>query len=171
MMKKEMRKLLVLDDTLNQVCASTPDRVFGLYCGLIHESIVPKIKAYSDQMRSAKSAEVRKYDSAYSEWSRSHNGQKISPELRSEIAALQVEYGVVEELVANEELANRLGDEEIEVTIPQMPIHVIPPSTQAGVIIVFMNSGCISVEAAQEFLDKIAAKEDGKKGPSKKKAK
>jgi hypothetical protein len=170
-MKKEMRKLVVLNEMLNHACASTPDRVYGLYCGLIHEAIVPAINAYSAQLRAAKSDEMKRYEMAYAGWSRAHDGQKETPELRAEVAALRVEHGVVDEIVAQEALAQLLGDELIEVMIPQIPIHVIPENVQAGVIINFMNCGCLSVEAAQEFLDKIAAKDDAKKGPGKKKAK
>jgi hypothetical protein len=48
---------------------------------------------------------------------------------------------------------------------------VIPPNTASGIVLNFMTFGCISVEAAQAFLDKAAAKEvkkdEGAKGPTK----
>jgi hypothetical protein len=175
-MTKELRKIVALNNMLNEVCAATPDRVYGLYCGLIHEALAPKVKAYSDQLKAAKSEEMKRYETAYAEWARAHNGQKETPEMRAEVAALQLEYGVIEEIVALDALGQKLGDELIEVVIPQMPVHVIPANTQAGVIINFMDCGCISVEAAQEYLDKLVAKEakqdDARKGPGKpKKAK
>jgi hypothetical protein len=170
-MKLELSKIMALNEMLQGACAATPDRVYGLYCGLVHEAIAPAVKAYSDQMREARSAEVQQYDRVYAEWSRAHDGQRRTPELSAEVAALQVEHGVIDELVTLDEIARKLGEEEVEVTMPQIPIHVIPANTASGIVLNFMTFGCISVEAAQAFLDKSAAKEakkdEGTKGPTK----
>lgn len=169
--KKELSKIIVLNNMLNNACATAQDKVYGLYCGLIHQAIMPTLKAYSDQIRSGKSEAMQRYDVAYSEWLKMHDGQQMSPALQAEINAMRSDHGVAEELVQAELTAQKLGEAEIEMMIPQMPIHVIPPATTAGVIINFMNCGCISVEAATEFLDKLAAKEakkdEGAKGPTK----
>jgi hypothetical protein len=170
-MKKELSKIIVLNDMLNRVCAQAQDKVYGLYCGLIHQAIMPTLKAYSDQVRAGKSDAMQRYEVAYSEWLKMREGQQMTPELQAEINAMRADYGVVEELVEAELTAHKLGEVEVEVVIPQMPVHVIPLNTAAGIIINFMNSGCLSVEAATEFLDKLAAKEakkdEDKKGPGK----
>ena len=175
-MKKELSKIIVLNDMLNRVCASAQDKVYGLYCGLIHQAIMPTLKAYSDQIRAGKSENMQRYEAAISDWQRMHDKQEMTPALAAQVVAMRVEYGVVDELLDAELMAQKLGEAEVELMIPQMPIHVIPANTAAGIVINFMNCGCISIEAATEFLDKLAAKEakkdEGAKGPGKpKKAK
>ena len=175
-MKKELSKIIVLNDMLNRVCSQAQDKVYGLYCGLIQQAIMPTLKAYSDQIRAGKSENMQRYEVAYSEWLKMHEGQQMSPAMQAEINVLRVDHSVVEELVEAELTAQKLGEAEVELMIPQMPIHVIPANTAAGIVINFMNCGCISVEAATEFLEKLAAKEakkdEGTKGPGKpKKAK
>ncbi|MFA5344543.1 MAG: hypothetical protein WC381_11370 [Kiritimatiellia bacterium] len=170
-----MSKILVLNDMLNRACASAPDKVYGLYCGLIQQAIRPAIRAYSDQIRAGKSDEMKRYDAALADWQRLHDQQEMTPALVAEIHDLRVEHGVVEELIEAGITAQQLGEAEVEVAIPSMPIHVIPSGTPAGVVSNFMTLGCISTEAATEFLEKLTAKEAAKinepKGPGKRKVK